>query len=473
MLKLNIFCRFYLHSSLAILPILALLTGCQNTAPLIKPEPVLPAHYPFQQGGTYHALPWSDYVGDPTLVRIARLALTYNYDLKIAALRIREAQAAYGIQRSELWPSILGSSSYERSRVPADLSPVGRAVTTEQYTVGVGISQWELDLWGRIRSLNEAALQQFFASEYNQLAVRNSIIQQSIQTYLTLAELEKRIYYAEGSVQNYEKSVRIFKRRYEVGAGSKVEYMQAQTLLSNGRALLTQLQNVQDMTANYLIQLIGQPVEVPRLGLDQLNFKPVVLQTGLPSELLLNRPDIRAAEALLYSQHANIQAARAAFFPRIALTGSFGTASTELEGRFNSGSSVWSFAPSITLPIFTAGQLKNNVILAEVRQDIAVADYEKTVQNAFREVADALVDQRYLSQQLQIQDQGLAAFRETARLAQLRYDNGAVGYLDVLDAQRSLLTAEQQWIETQSALMQSYISLYFALGGDSRLVQPG
>src|SRR5690606_31519630 len=154
--------------------------------------------------------------------------------------------------------------------------------------------------------------QQFFASEYNQLAVRNSIIQQSIQTYLTLAELEKRIYYAEGSVQNYEKSVRIFKRRYEVGAGSKVEYMQAQTLLSNGRALLTQLQNVQDMTANYLIQLIGQTVKVPRLGLDQLNFKPVVLQTGLPSELLLNRPDIRAAEALLYSQHANIQAARAA-----------------------------------------------------------------------------------------------------------------------------------------------------------------
>ncbi|WP_407303589.1 efflux transporter outer membrane subunit [Acinetobacter sp.] len=473
MLKLNIFRRFYLGSSLVALPILVPLTGCQNTVPLTKPEPALPAHYPFQQSGAYHALPWSDYVSDPTLVRIARLALTYNHDLKIAALRIREAQAAYGIQRSELWPGISGSSSYERSRVPADLSPVGRAVTTEQYTVGVGTSQWELDLWGRIRSLNEAALQQFFASEYNQLAVRNSIIQQSIQTYLTLSELEKRIYFAERSVESYERSVHIFKRRYEVGAGSKVEYMQAQTLLSNGRALLTQLQNVQDTTANYLIQLIGQPVEVPRLGLDQLNFKPVVLQTGLPSELLLNRPDIRAAEALLYSQHANIQAARAAFFPRIALTGSFGTASTELDGLFKSGSSVWSIAPSISLPIFTAGRLKNNVILAEVRQDITVADYEKTVQNAFREVADALVDQRYLSQQLQIQNQGLAAFRETARLAQLRYDNGAVGYLDVLDAQRSLLSAEQQSIETQSALMQSYISLYFALGGDSRLAQPG
>jgi NodT family efflux transporter outer membrane factor (OMF) lipoprotein len=467
----QIFFSHRIHSSVVALSMLVFLGGCQNIAPFIAPQVALPAQYPLQQGGKYHVLAWSDYVNDPALIKVAYLALAHNHDLKIAALRVQEAQAAYGIQRSESWPSISGSAAYERSRVPADLSFIGRAVTSDQYSVGVGMNQWELDLWGRILTLNAAALQQFFAAEYNQLAVRNSIIQQSIQSYLTLSELEKRIYFAKRSVQSYERSVRIFKRRYEVGASSKVEYMQAQTLLSNGQALLIQLQNSQDMTANYLLQLIGQSMEIPKLDLDQVVFKTAGLQTGLPSDLLLNRPDIRAAEALLHSRHADIHAARAAFFPRIALTGSFGIASTELDGLFKSGNKLWSFAPSISIPIFNAGRLKNNLILAEVRRDIAVADYEKTVQNAFREVADALVQQQHLSRQLQIQNQGLTAFRETARLAQLRYDNGAVGYLDVLDAQRNLLSAEQQWIETQSALMQSYVSLYFALGGDSSVAK--
>ena len=447
-----------------------MLTACQNIATYQKPQVALAEVYPMQKGTKYQALIWSDYVNDPVLIQVVNLALTHNRDLKIAALRVQEAKAAYGIQRSEAWPGISGSAGYDRSRVPADLSYVGRAVTSDQYSVGIGMNQWELDLWGRIRSLNEAALQQFFATEYNQLAVRNSIIQQAIQSYVTLSELEKRIYFAQRSVQSYEKSVRIFKRRYEVGAGSKVEYMQAQTLLTNGQTLLAQLQKSQDMTANYLVQLIGQPVAIPKPDLDQVTFKTGVLQTGLPSELMLNRPDIRSAEAMLNSKHANIHAARAAFFPRIALTGSFGTASTELDGLFNSGSELWTFSPSISIPIFTAGRLKNNVTLAEVRQDIAVSDYEKTVQKAFREVADALAGQRHLTKQLQVQQQGLSAFRETARLAQLRYDNGAVGYLDVLDAQRSLMSAEQQWIETQSALMQSYVSLYFALGGDSNSI---
>lgn len=461
----HIFFSHRIYSSIA-LSMLVLLGGCQNTVPLTAPQVALPAQYPLQQGGKYHVLAWSDYVNDPTLIEVVDLTLAYNHDLKIASLRVQEAQAAYGIQRAERFPMIGGNVNYERSRLPADLSPVGRSVTSEQYVVGLGINQWELDMWGRIRSLNEAALQQFFAAEHNQSTVRNSIIQQAVRSYLTLSELEKRIYFAQRSVQNYEKSVRIFKRRYEVGAGSKVEYMQAQTLLSNGQTLLIQLQKNKELTANYLQQLVGRPIQVPQPELDSLTFKIGILQTGLPSDLLLNRSDIRATEALLQSKHADIAAARAAFFPRIALTGSFGMASTELDGLFKSGSALWSFAPSISIPIFTAGRLKNNVNLAEVRRDIAVSDYEKTVQNAFREVSDALVQQRNLNRQLQIQNQGLTAFRETARLAQLRYDNGAVGYLEVLDAQRNLLSAEQQWIETQSALIQSYIILYFALGGD-------
>lgn len=446
-------------------------TACQSHS-ISQPQVELAAQYPQTSQQSYQTLQWFDYINDPQLIEVITLTLAHNYDLKIAALRVQEAQVAYGIQRAELLPSISGSAGYERSHVPKDLSGIGRSVTTGQYSIGLGMNQWELDLWGRIRSLNEAALHQFLATEYNRIAVRNSIMQQSIHTYLTLSELGKRIYFAQQSVKSYEKSVRIFKRRYEVGAGSKVEYIQAQTMLSNGQSLLAQLQKNQQLTANYLVQLIGQPVVVPKPNLDQVTFKNTKIQLGLPSELLLNRPDILQAEAMLKSKQANIHAARAAFFPRIALTGSFGTASTELDGLFKSGSDVWSFAPSISIPIFTAGRLKNNINLAEIRRDIAVSSYEQTVQNAFREVVDALTTQQHLAQQLQIQQQGLSAFRETARLAQLRYDNGAVGYLDVLDAQRNLLNAEQQWIETQSTLMQAYVSLYFALGGDSKSQLP-
>lgn len=443
------------------------LAACQSIENYQRPQVALADVYPNQHSSEYRTLAWSDYINDPALIDLVEQALNYNHDLKVATLRIQEAQAAYGIQRSELFPSIGGNANYERRRTPADLSYFGQAATIDQYFIGLGMNQWELDLWGRIRSLNDAALQQFFATQYNVLAVRNSIIHQAVQSYLKLSELEKRIYYARRSVQSYEKSVRIFKRRYEVGAGSKVEYMQAQTLLTNGQSLLTQLEKSRELTTNYLVQVVGKPITIARPELDKITFKTGVLNTGLPSDLLLNRPDIAAAEAILQSKHANIYAARAAFFPRIALTGSFGTASTELDGLFKSGSHLWSFAPSISIPIFTAGRLKNNVTLAEVRKEIAVSEYEKAVQNAFREVADALAQQKNLSKQLHIQQQGLSAFRETARLAQLRYDNGVVGYLDVLDAERNLLAAEQQWIETQSALQQSYVSLYFALGGDT------
>lgn len=446
-------------------------SACQNIEQYQQPKVALAETYPDRSTQQYKALSWSEYIKDPVLIEVVESALAHNHDLKISALRILEAQAAYGIQRSELFPTLGGNGQYERSRIPADLSPLGRAMTTDQYFIGLGMNQWELDLWGRIRSLNDAALQQFFATQYNQTAVRNSIIQQAVLNYLTLSELEKRIYYAQRSVVNYENSVHIFKRRYEVGAGSKVEYMQAQTMLSNGQSLLVQLQKSRELTANYLIQLVGKPISVPKPELDKIAFKTGVLQTGVPSDLLLNRADIRAQEAMLQAKHANIYAARAAFFPRIALTGSYGTASADLDGLFKSGSALWSFTPSISVPIFTAGRLKNNLNLAEVRTDIAVAEYEKVVQKAFREVSDALAQRRGLSQQLNIQQQGLNAFRETARLAQLRYDHGSVGYLDVIDAQRNLLSAEQQWIETQSALMQSYVNLYFALGGDTTVAQ--
>lgn len=442
------------------------LVGCQQLQPHVAPEVALANTYQYAQSTEAQRLSWQDYLNDPVLEQLIQQALSNNHDLKIASLRIAEAQAVYGIQRSQLFPTIGADASGQRNRVPSDLSYTRQAVLNDQYQIGMGMSQWELDLWGRIRSLNQSALQGFFATQWNQVAVRNSIIQQVAQNYLTLAELEKRIEFAERSVQNYQNSVRIFKRRYDVGAGSKVEYTQALTLLSQGQALLAQLHKARDMNRNYLVQLLGAPTQLKVPGLDQVAFKSNALQAGLPSELLLNRPDIAAMEAKLQAQHANIYAARAAFFPRIALTASYGSASADLDGLFKAGSHAWAFAPSISIPIFTAGRLKSLVTVAEVRTDIAVAEYEKTVQNAFREVSDALAERQWLTQQLQIQRAGLDAFNERARLAELRFDSGAVSYLEVLDAQRSLLQAEQQWIETQSALMKSYVTLYVALGGD-------
>ena len=442
------------------------LVGCQQLQPHAAPEVALANTYQYAQSTEAQRLSWQDYLNDPVLEQLIQQALSNNHDLKIASLRIAEAQAVYGIQRSQLFPTIGADASGQRNRVPSDLSYTRQAVLNDQYQIGMGMSQWELDLWGRIRSLNQSALQGFFATQWNQVAVRNSIIQQVAQNYLTLAELEKRIEFAERSVQNYQNSVRIFKRRYDVGAGSKVEYTQALTLLSQGQALLAQLNKARDMNRNYLMQLLGAPTQLKVPGLDQVAFKSNALQAGLPSELLLNRPDIAAMEAKLQAQHANIYAARAAFFPRIALTASYGSASADLDGLFKAGSHAWAFAPSISIPIFTAGRLKSLVTVAEVRTDIAVAEYEKTVQNAFREVSDALAERQWLTQQLQIQRAGLDAFNERARLAELRFDSGAVSYLEVLDAQRSLLQAEQQWIETQSALMKSYVTLYVALGGD-------
>ena len=442
------------------------LVGCQQLQPHAAPELALANTYQYAQSTEAQRLSWQDYLNDPVLEQLIQQALSNNHDLKIASLRIAEAQAVYGIQRSQLFPTIGADASGQRNRVPSDLSYTRQAVLNDQYQIGMGMSQWELDLWGRIRSLNQSALQGFFATQWNQVAVRNSIIQQVAQNYLTLAELEKRIEFAERSVQNYQNSVRIFKRRYDVGAGSKVEYTQALTLLSQGQALLAQLHKARDMNRNYLVQLLGAPTQLKVPGLDQVAFKSNALQAGLPSELLLNRPDIAAMEAKLQAQHANIYAARAAFFPRIALTASYGSASADLDGLFKAGSHAWAFAPSISIPIFTAGRLKSLVTVAEVRTDIAVAEYEKTVQNAFREVSDALAERQWLTQQLQIQRAGLDAFNERARLAELRFDSGAVSYLEVLDAQRSLLQAEQQWIETQSALMKSYVTLYVALGGD-------
>ena len=425
--------------------------------------------YTYAPAAQRQVLQWDAYFQDPVLKDLIGQALAANKDLQLASLQILEAQALYGIQRADALPSVNAGMDAQRARSADDLRLPTYPAISQQYSASMGLQNWELDLWGRIASLNRAALQRFFASEANALAVRNSIMSQVSNQYLALAELDERIALATQSRATFQESVRIFKRRYEVGSGAKTEYVQAQTLLSNADTLLLQLQQQRDKHEHMLAVLVGGSVHKLTGRLDTQHFVSQAVLAGTPSDLLLNRPEIIAAEHQLQAAHADIQAARAAFFPRIALTANVGTASNEFNQLFSSGNGIWSLVPSISVPIFNAGRLRANVDLAQIRQNAAVVNYEKAIQTSFREVADALSDQHWLQQQLRTQQQGLQAASERVRLARISYDYGVVTYLEVLDAERELLNAQQNWVQSKRQLLQAQTALYFALGGDAYL----
>ena len=451
------------------------LTGCASMAPPFEtPALPVPAHYamPGADTGTPAATTgWRDYFTDPRLQALIAQALENNRDLRTTALRVQEARAAYGIQRADMLPTLGAQAGMDRSRVPADLNLTRQPLLGSQYQVGLGLASWEIDFWGRVRSLNDAALQNYLASDAARRAVTLGLIAQVAQSELALRELEERLLLAHQAIASRKESLRIFQRRVDVGSASRLNLTQVQTLLSQAEALGAQLEQARAQQANALALLVGAPVgpTPATVRLDTLQMPP--LRVGLPSDLLAQRPDIMAAEHQLRAAQAQIGAARAAFFPRVALTGSLGTASAELGGLFDSGSQAWTFSPTISVPLFNGGRLRNNLNLTEVRRDIAVANYEKTVQGAFRDVSDALVARQVLARQLAIAQDARAAQSERARLSQLRYDHGAAAFLEVLDAQRDLLVADQQVVQLRRALLSSQVSLYAALGGGA-LAEP-
>ncbi|BEV14894.1 efflux transporter outer membrane subunit [Herbaspirillum sp. DW155] len=455
---------------MAALPLM--LAACQSMAPdYQRPAAPVAARYPQQADAAdalAPALVWQVYFRDPQLQALITQALANNRDLRVAALRVEEARALYGIQRADLFPAIGAQAGVDRSRTPADLNLTGRPLVGSAYQAGLGLSTWELDLWGRLRSLDDAALQSALASEATRRAAALSLVAQVADAWLELAEIDERLAIARDTIASRQESYRIFARRVEVGATSRLNLTQIETLLTQAQALGAQLEQQRAQRLNALTLLVGAPVELSvgraRTALDTV-FPDIA--AGTPSLLLTRRPDIAAAEHRLQAANANIGAARAAFFPSISLTGSLGTASAELNGLFRDGSHAWSFSPSISLPIFTAGRLRNNLDLAEVRRDLAVANYEKTVQAAFRDVADALAARQWLTRQLAIAETAEQVQAERARLSTLRYDNGAAPFLDVLDAQRDLLSARQQRVQIRRALLSSAVALYAALGGDS------
>ncbi len=333
----------------------------------------------------------------------------------------------------------------------------------------MGLAAWELDFWGRVRNLKEAALEAYLATDAARHAVTVSLIAQVADAYFGLLELDERLALARQTVVSREKSLGIFTRRFEVGAIARMDVVQVDTLLQQARALVAQIEQARAAQAHALTLLLGAPLSegMQTAKLDD-QAVPQHLPVGLPAEVLLQRPDIMVAEHQLRAAGANIGAARAAFFPRITLTGFFGTASAELDGLFDADSRAWRFAPSLSLPIFDAGRNRAALQLAEVRRDLAVVNYEKSVQAAFRDVSDALSARRWLGEQVRIAEATLKAQAERARLVMLRYDNGSAPYFEWLDAQRDLLTAEQQWVQARRALLSSKVRLYAALGGGSQ-----
>ena len=452
------------------------LAGCATMAPSYQqpPLPVAPA-YPVSPnmmargGQSASATGWRDYFADQRLRRLIDQALRNNRDLRLATLRVEEARAVYGIQRADQFPTIGVGADAARLRVPGDFNATGQSLVGSQFQAGLNLNAWELDFWGRVRSLKDAALEEYLASDAARRAATLSLIAQVANGYLRLRELDERLVLARETIASHTESLRIFRRRVEVGSTSRLDLTQVETLLQQAQALGSQLAQERDLQANGLVLLVGEPVN---FGPMPMRFEDAavvrVVRVGLPSELLIDRPDIVAAEHQLKATHANIGAARAAFFPRIALTGSYGTASAELDHLFGAGSRAWTFASNLSMPLFDGGRNRGNLDLAEVRRNQAVAVYERTIQSAFRDVADALAANKWLTEQVQTLQASLAVQTQRARLAKLRYDNGAAAFLEVLDAQRNLLAATQLLAQTRRALLSSRVDLYTALGGGAQ-----
>ena len=410
---------------------------------------------------------WREFYAEPALQALIARALEHNRDLRIAVLNMEAARAQYGIQRADRLPGIGAGAGAARQRVPADLSPSGRSRISEQYDATVGVSAFELDFFGRVRNLSEAALSEYFATAEARRAAQIALVAQVAGTWLNGLAAGEQLALLERTLKAREDSLRLIRLRYDAGAAGELELRQAEGLVESARADRADAQRERQLARNAMELLVGQPLDEAALGIKPLAqvALPAAPASGLPSDLLERRPDILAAEQRLRGANASIGAARAAFFPRITLTGAVGTASSDLDGLFGGGSGIWSFMPKITLPIFDGGRNQAALDLAEVRRDLAVAGYEKSVQVAFREVADALAARTTIGARLDARQAQVAAAARSLELAELRYRGGVDSQLQWLDAQRSLLGAEQALLGAQVARAANLVELYKVLGG--------
>lgn len=446
----------------------ALVAGCSFIPTYERPDAPIPASYPEAQA---NAVPqfaadigWRDYFAEPRLRTLIESALDNNRDLRVATLQIEQARAAFQLRRADTYPrvGVIANATRAPSVTTGDL--------TNSFSTGLAVSAWEIDFFGRIASLKEQALAQYLATQEGRNAAQVSLVAAVASGWLNLLADEALMDLSRQTLASREESVRLTQMRLTAGVVSELDLRQAQALVQAARATLAQQTRQRARDENALALLVGQALPGDIRGSlpgSTLSDAPAMspLPAGLPSELLNRRPDIRQAEQQLIAANANIGAARAAFFPNISLTAQAGTASGELSGLFKSGSWGFSIAPSLLMPLFDAGRNQANLENAQTTRSIAVAQYEKAVQTAFREVSDALAGRATLGEQAQAQSLQVEAETARLQLSDLRYRNGVSNYLDLLDAQRSLFTAQQTLVLVQLEQLQNQVTMFKTLGG--------
>lgn len=453
-----------------------ILAGCgtlapdyqRPAAPVAATWPAGDAYKPGTDGGERAAdIAWQRFFADPHLQQLIRLSLDNNRDLRLAALDVLRAQAQYRVTRADRLPGLDAGSSWTRQRTPGDLTGTGNAATTSQFNAQVGVSAFELDFFGRVQSLEEQALEQYLATEEAQRSAQISLIAEVATAYLTLAADSELLALAQETVKSQSDSYNITKRSFDLGTASELDLNQALISVETARGDVAGYTAQVAQDRNALALVVGGPI--PDILLAPRKLESIRLLADLPagvaSSVLMDRPDILAAEHRLMAANANIGAARAAFFPSITLTATAGTASNALSGLFAGGSGAWSFMPQINLPIFDWGRNQANLDTARVDADINVATYEQAIQTAFREVADALAVRGTIDDRIAAQQALTTAAGNSYRLSDTRFRQGADSYLNVLDSQRSFYSAQQGLISTNLSRMTNLVTLYKVLGG--------
>ncbi|HXP64825.1 MAG TPA: efflux transporter outer membrane subunit, partial [Steroidobacteraceae bacterium] len=490
--------------------LLAASTGCTLEPHYVRPEPAvspqwpdITARYPDAGGvapgavartdaAAIHAadIGWREFFTDPRLQKLIETALQHNPDAQVAALNIAAARAQYRIQRADLFPKISAIATEEVEKFPAAVAPIvsaggasggsGGVGSTAGggsgsgvfrfFEVGIGFTSYELDLFGRIRSLNHARLQQYLGYVETRRSAQISVVAEVANAYLTLLADENLFHITQDTLDSQRESLKLIKMSFDGGVATALDLHQAETTVATAQANLAQYRREVAQDENALVVLLGVPMPADLPGERELDEEKLLteLPAGLPSDVLTQRPDILAAEHNLIAGNANIGAARAAFFPSILLTGNYGTASTELSGLFKTGSTAWTFSPQISLPIFAGGANVASLDLAKIQKNVLVVQYEQTIQNGFREVADALAGRETLDAQVEADKALVDAAAESFRLSNMRFTNGVDNYLGVLDSQRTLYSAQQSLIAVKLARLQNLVTLYKALGGGWR-----
>lgn len=420
---------------------------------------------------------WRDFFQDDRLRKLIELALANNRDLRMSVLAIDEARAKYRIQRAVQFPAVNATAGEASQRLPPELRAPGQSAVVNQYSAGVGFNAFELDFFGRVRSLRHEALEQYLATEEARRSAQISLVAEVANSYLTWLADQALLKLSEETLKSQQAASDVVSRSIKAGALAQLDLNRVQTQVETARVGVEQYTRQVAQDENALALLIGGPLPRDLPPARTLDAQGILaeLPAGLPSELLERRPDIMMAEHQLKAANANIGAARAAFFPSISLTGALGVASGSLTGLFRAGA-AWVFAPQITVPIFNAGSNQANLDVAKVSKDINVANYEKTIQTAFREVADGLAARGTYARQTVAQEKLVTATKETYRLSDLRFRGGIDDYLAVLDSQRSLFGAQQTLISLRLAQLTNQVTLYKALGGgwsESSVAQNG